>query len=276
MEYINFKTLSNKKYLVNIISNMLLNGMVSETEVELRWMLTLKEIGSHYYTFELITLDHRMVKADNMGYIEIHKVVSQLQKALNEITFTVDKQGKLLQVKNLEQIKERWEDVKAETIEYNKANTSLVELFKIQDEAFEKIGGVDAMVRAMEFFDIFLNNIYGRDFFGRIKKTIPNLFRSGSIPFEVKYDGNKSQDKENIYNIKIDGYPNIVAENHLKDLYGGFPILDFDALKPVYLYNAQYNIDLLSGFIIDGEVNFSEAINDKFGGEVHYKIKQYE
>ncbi|KMQ64421.1 hypothetical protein IVN40_05485 [Chryseobacterium indologenes] len=276
MEYINFKTLSTKKYLVNITSNMLLNGMMSETEVELRWMLTLKEIGSHDYTFELITLDHRMVKADNMGYIEIHKVVSQLQKALNEITFTVDKQGTLLRVKNLEQIKERWEDVKAETIEYNKANTSLVELFKIQDEAFEKVGGVDAMVKAMEFFDIYLNNIYGRDFFGRIKKNIPNLFRSGLIPFALGYDGNKSPDAENIYTIKVDGYPNIVAENHLKDLYGGFPISDFDALKPVYLYNAQYNIDLLSGFIIDGEVNFSEAINDKFGGEVHYKIRLYE
>ncbi|QPQ52082.1 hypothetical protein H3Z85_00730 [Chryseobacterium indologenes] len=90
------------------------------------------------------------------------------------------------------------------------------------------------------------------------------------------YDGNKSPDAENIYTIKVDGYPNIVAENHLKDLYGGFPISDFDALKPVYLYNAQYNIDLLSGFIIDGEVNFSEAINDKFGGEVHYKIRLYE
>jgi len=276
MEYLNFKTLSNKKYLVNITSNMLLNGMMSETEVEIRWLVTLKEIGFQHYTFELITLDHRMVKSDNMGYIEIHKVVSQLQKALNEITFTVDKQGNLLEVKNLEQIKERWKDVKAETIEYNKSNTSLIELFKIQDEAFEKVGGVEAMVKVMEFFDIFLNNIYGRDFFGRIKKTIPNLFRSGSIPFAVGYDGNKSPDKENTYNIKIDGYPNIVAENHLKDLYDGFPISDFETLKPVYLYNAQYNIDLLSGFILEGEVNFSEYINEKFGGEVHYKIKQYE
>ncbi|MDN5477263.1 MAG: hypothetical protein L0G39_10050 [Chryseobacterium sp.] len=271
-----FKSLVTRKYLVKINSSMNLNGFTSDNEVEIRWMLSLREIGDQHYTFELITLDHAMVRADNTGYIEIHKVVTQMQKALNEIKFTIDKQGNLLRVDNLEQIKNRWESVKSEVIEYNRSNTSLVELFKIQDEAFENKGGVEAMVRATEFFDIYLNSLYGRNFFSRVKKAIPNLFRSGTIPFNLKYESNKSQAQENIYNIRIEGYPNIVAENHVKDLYGGFPISDFGLLKPIYTYNANYNIDMINGFIIDGEVSFTETINDKFGGEVHYKIKQYE
>lgn len=275
MEY-TFKSHITRKYLVKITSSMNLNGFTSDNEVEIRWMLSLKEIGVQHYTFELITLDHAMVKADNTGYIEIHKVVSQMQKALNEIKFTVDKQGNLLRVDNLQQIKIRWETVKSEVIEYNRSNTSLVELFKIQDEAFEKKGGVEAMVRATEFFDIYLNNLYGRDLFSRVKKSIPNLFRSGVIPFVLKYDSNKSLENENIYNIRIEGYPNILVENHIKDLYGGFPITDFSVIKPIYMYNANYNIDILTGFIQDGEVNFTETINEKFSGEVHYKIQQYE
>lgn len=255
---------------------MNLNGFTSDNEVEIRWMLSLKEIGALHYTFELITLDHTMIKADNTGYIEIHKVVRQMQKALNELKFTIDKQGNLLRVENLEQIKGRWNDVKSEAIEYNRSNTSLTELFNIQDEAFEQKGGIEAMVRASEFFDIYLNNQYERDFFSKVKKSIPNLFRSGVIPFILKYDSNKSPEHENVYSIKLEGYPNILAENHIKDLYGDFPISDFDTLKPIYHYNAQYNIDVLNGFILEGEVNFSEYINEKFGGEVHYKIKQYE
>lgn len=271
-----FKTLTTKKYLVKIKSCINLNGFTSDNEVEIRWMLSLKEIGALYYTFELITLDHTMIKADNTGYIEIHKVVRQMQKALNELKFTIDKQGNLLRVDNLEEIKKRWNDVKSEAIEYNRSNTSLIELFNIQDEAFEKKGGIEAMVRASEFFDIYLNNQYERDFFSKVKKSIPNLFRSGVIPFILKYDSNKSQDHENVYSIKLEGYPNILAENHIKDLYGGFPISDFDTLKPIYNYNAKYDIDVSNGFILEGEINFSEYINDKFGGEVQYKIKQYE
>ncbi len=272
----NFKSLVTKKYLVKISSSMNLNGFTSNNEVEIRWMLSLKEIGYQQYTFELITLDHAMIKADNTGYIEIHKVVSQMQKALNEIKFTTDKQGNLLRVENLQQIKDRWHSVKSEVIEYNRSNTSLVELFKIQDEAFENKGGVEAMVRATEFFDIYLNNIYGRDLFNKVKKNIPNLFRSGMVPFVMSYDSNKSPDHENIYSVRIEGYPNILAENHVKELYGGFPITDFDELKPVYTYHANYNVDILTGFIQDGEVSFTEAINDKFGGQVHYKIQAYE
>ncbi|WP_326983203.1 hypothetical protein VUJ46_01260 [Chryseobacterium sp. MYb264] len=124
-----------------------------------------------------------------------------MQKALNEIKFTIDKQGNLLRVENLDQIKDRWQSVKSEAIEYNRSNTSLVELFKIQDEAFENKGGVEAMVRAMEFFDIYINNLYGRDFFSRVKKSIPNLFRSGTIPFVLKYDSNKNKDFENVSNV---------------------------------------------------------------------------
>lgn len=271
-----FKSLMTKKYLVKIKSTMNLNGFTSDNEVEIRWMLSLKEIGFEHYTFELITLDHAMVKADNTGYIEIHKVVSQMQKSLNEIRFTIDKQGNLLRVENLDQIKDRWKSVKSEAIEYNRSNTSLVELFKIQDEAFENKGGVDAMVRAMEFFDIYLNNLYGRDLFSRVKKSIPNLFRSGTIPFVLKYDINKNKDVDNVNNVIIEGYPNILAENHVRDLYGGFPISDFDLLKPEYSYRAVYNIDKSSGFLRDGEVSFAEGINDEFGGTVNYKIEQYE
>lgn len=277
MEYtIDFKSLATRKYLVTIKSNMNLNGFTSDNEVQIRWMLSLIEIGTEYYSFELITLDHSMVKADNSGYIEIHKVVSQMQKALNEVKFTVDRQGNFLKVDNLEQIKDRWEDVKSEAIEYNRDNTSLVELFKIQDQTFESKGGIEAMVKNMEFFTIYLNSLYGRDFFSRVRKNIPNLYRSGTIPFDLRYESNASNDYDNAINIQIEGYPNILDENHIKNLYGGFPFSDFNMVKPIYVYNANYNIDRANGFLKDGQVHFKEIINDKFSGEVYYKLQQYE
>ena len=269
-----FKTLSTQKYLLKITSKMNLGGFSSDNEVEIRWMLTLKDISHQSYTFELITLDHVMIKADNSGYLEVHKLVSQMQKALNEIVFTIDKQGELLYVNNLEQIKERWQKVKSEIIEYNRSNTSLEDLFKIQDEIFEKKGGVETMVKSMEFFDVFLNNIYGRDYFQRVKKNIPNLFRSGEIPFALKYDQDKIEN--NLQKINIEGYPNILSETHVKDLYGGFPFVNSDTVKPLYAYNAHYQINEKTGFIEEGEKHFIEYVNDKLGGEVHYKLQRYE
>ena len=252
---------------------MNLGGFSSDNEVEIRWMLNLKNISDQSYTFELITLDHAMIKADNSGYIEVHKLISQMQKALNEITFTIDKQGNLIKVDNLQQIQDRWQTVKSEMIEYNRSNTSLEELFKIQDEVFEKQGGVESMVKAMEFFDIYLNMMYGRDYFHRTKKNIPNLFRSGDIPFALKYESNKI--KDDLFDVNIEGYPNILSETHVKDLYGGFPFVDTNTVKPLYAYNARYLING-NGFIEEGEINFIEYVNEKLGGEIHYKLQRYE
>lgn len=268
-----FKTLGTQKYLLKIASKMNLGGFSSDNEVEIRWMLSLKDITHQSYTFELITLDHAMIKADNSGYIEVHKLVTQMQKALNEITFTIDKQGNLIKVDNLGQIQERWQAVKSEMIEYNRSNTSLEDLFKIQDEIFEKQGGVENMVKAMEFFDIYLNMIYGRDYFHRISKKIPNLFRTGEIPFALKYESNAI--KEGVHDVNIEGYPNILSETHTKDLYGSFPFVDANTVKPLYGYNAHYIVDS-KGFIEEGEINFIEYVNEKLGGEIHYKLQQYE
>jgi hypothetical protein len=262
------------KYLLTITSNMNLSGFSSDNVVEIRWLVRLKEIIENGYVFELITTDHTMVKSDNSGYIEIHKLVQQMNKALHEIVFTVDKQGVLLKINNLDQIRARWNSVKSEVLEYNKSNTSLVDLFKIQDEIFEKQESLEDMVRAMEFFDIYFNEIYGRDFFSRTKRNIHNIFRSGEIPFILKYDNNKIND--HFSEVTLEGIPNILSETHIKDLYSGFPFVDIDNVKPIYTYKGHYVIDETNGFIENCEINFSEYVNDKLSSEIHYKLKKYE
>ena len=123
------------KYLITIESKMNVAGIASENKVETRWFFTLKAITPYYYLFELIMLDNTMVETNNDGFVDIHKMVTQMQKALNEVVFQTNKQGAVIKVENIETIKQKWKSVKAEMFEYNKNMTSIQDLLKVNEKS---------------------------------------------------------------------------------------------------------------------------------------------
>jgi hypothetical protein len=272
---LNFKQEMSRKYILTIDSKLNLGGFVGENKVEIRWLLTSRSIDRNEFQFELITLDHAILKNTDSAYLEVHKLVAQMHKALNEITFTIDSLGNLKKVLNIENIQNRWKSVKNELMEYNKAKTSLQELFKIQDEAFEKEGGILAMVKSMEFFDIYLNDLFGRHFPYELKKDIPNLFRSAQTPFSISVKAEK-QKGTNSCLIYLNSKTIQLPESFLEKAYGGFPFFKIPEINPKYNYNAVYKIDCSTGFIENADINYVEDIHEKLGGEIHYNLKSYE
>lgn len=267
-----FKKPQTKKYLLTLNSEMNINGLVSETTIEIRWLLSLKEIRDIGYKFELITLDHAMTKGAEM--IELHKVVIQMQKALNELVFTLTPDFKLDKVLNLTQIQKRWQAVKQETFEYYNEQRSIQEIFNIQEQNFQRHGGVKAMVEAMEFFNIYFNGQYGTKFPITKTKKVPNLFRTVEIPFRVDY--REIRQTDDITMIQFKSNKEMTSSSDIKSTYGKFPFVDSSKVIPQYEYNGFYNLNIENGFIENGEVVFTENVNDKLSGKLHYKIESYE
>lgn len=270
----NFKETGSKKYLLKINSMMNFGGFPMNSEVEIRWMLNLKGIFQDGYKFELITLDHTIAKSSDPGYLEIHKLVAQMHKSLNDLIFTTNKKGELILISNIDTIREKWKSVKAELLEYNRQNTSLQDLFKVQDGVFESKEGVEQMVKAMEFFEIYLGNIYGRKFPFETKKEIPNIFRTGNVVFNLS--SSSQINSGNYYDISVRAVPNVLTESYLEKSFGNFPFVDIKKDIPIYKYGAKYRINAKDGFLEEAEINFSEYVNEKLGGNVQYILTRYE
>ncbi len=269
-----FKEKKQIKYKLDIQSKMNVGGISSENTVEIRWVITLKNITDDSYTFELLMLDNTMVQTNNDGFGEIHKLVTQMQKALNEIIFNTNRQGVVIKVININTIKEKWQAVKAEIIEYNRNMTSIQELFALQEQNFEQEGGVEKMVSAIEFFDICFNHIYGKRLPFSINKKIPNFFRTWDIPFNIHYENNKYN--EQINRIEFYGSHAGYSENDMKKAYGNFPFIKTEKLYPQYIYKGNYNMNLKDGFIENGEILYRENVDPKLNAEIIYKISRYE
>lgn len=269
-----FKEKGIQKYMLTIDSLMNLGGFISETTVEIRWQLEVKEIEKEYYLMELITLDNSMVKSDNTGFLEMHRLVSQMNKALHEIKFYIDKKGKLIEIVNLDEIEARWQSVKAELFEYNKNNTSLKELFSIQDKSFENEKGIEKMVRAIEFFMVYLNDIYGSNYPFKLDKKISNIFRSAEIPFTINFD--REQLNGSLFKLLFTGKADKVNTKFIEKVYGQFPFIDSNKVIPEYTYSGNYLINEQTGYIRKGELVYKEVIGDKLGGTLHYKLESYE
>jgi len=265
---------ASKKYLLTIQSKLNIGGFISETEVEIRWLLNLKEITDAGYVFELITLDNIISKDDNSGFSEIHALVRQIQKALNEIKFRIDRRGNLLQVINIDDIKERWSSVKRQAFDFNREATNLSKVFSLHDEVFEHQGGIEKMVNALEFFDIYLGNLYGRKFpFNKVIER-PNLFRTQDIQFDLY--GSEQRHSSTLAEVTLKSTPTPLSQSQLKRAYGNFPFVQIERLAPHLSFSAKYQLNLVSGFLEQGEICYVEEVSDKLGGTIIYKFKSYE
>lgn len=262
-----------KKYLLTIHSTLNIGGIISENTVEVRWMLTLKNIYPESYEFELITIDNTIIKTNNNGFKEIHKLVTQMQKALNELSFTTNKKCKVIEVINLKVIKEKWQSVKAEMVEYNNNMTTLQEVFSIQEKNFETKGGVEKMVNDTEFFEIYFNSIYGTKLPFKIKKSIPNIYRTCNIPFSINYTDQKID--EQFRDIHISGVPLDINTDFIKNAYGKFPFIEIEKVQPQYNYVGYYRINLQDGFLEHGTLTLEEKITEKLNAKITYKFTYY-
>ncbi len=267
-----FQKPHSKKYLLTLCSELNMNGLINQTVVEIRWLLSLKEINDIGYKFELITLDHSMTKGAEM--MELHKIIIQMQKALNELVFTMTPDFNLDQIVNLSQIQSRWQSVKKESFEYYKEQHNIQEIFNLQELNFQKQGGIKAMVEAMEFFFVYFNGQYGANLPVTKEKLVPNIFRTVQVPFKVKYRELKRTD--HIAVIQFRSSKEMTSASDIKSVYGNFPFLEIDKIIPKFEYKGYYNLELETGFIDNGEVIFTEEVSDKLGGKLHYKIESYE
>lgn len=262
-----------KKYLFTITSNLSIGGVVSESKVEVRWMLELKKILTDGYHFEFITIDNTMVHTNNDGFIEIHHLVNQLQKALNEIEFISDFQGRVKQILNKDVIREKWESVRKEALAYNKSMTSLNDLFALQSESFNNENALNKMISALEFFEFYFSVIYGRSFPFRTKIRKGNIFKTTEIPFEVS--GSSIIDDEGNISISFKNNDTVLKEEELKKAYGNFPFIDLKQIKPDYKYNCDYLLDSENGFVKEAIIVFKEYISPELNAEIVYKINSY-
>ncbi|RLJ79466.1 hypothetical protein [Pedobacter alluvionis] len=270
-----FNQTFKKKYLFTITSKLSIGGILSESKVEIRWLIELKEIFDDGYLIEFITLDNTMVETNNEGFTEIHHLVNQLQKAFNEISFISNFEGKINKITNKDIINDKWNSVKKESIAYNKNMTSLNELFALQDENFNNEEALNTMINSLEFFEFYFGLIFGKKIPLNVKFKKKNVFGTTEIPFEIVESKSWIDDVDDRIITFKSNNPTL-KKDELEKAYGGFPFISIDQINPVYQYDGQYRMDKNIGHIKKALITFKEYVSNDLNSEINYNIAIYE
>ncbi len=151
-----------QKYTMTIRSEIQMGSILSKTVTECRWALNVLDITDGGYELELLTLDNVMLETNNPSLKDIATMNNVFGQMYNELRFTVNRKGELLQVKNIEQLRKRWKHVRTELYEVQGRFTSIEEVLKLNDEVFANEKQLFDVIKATEFFELYFNGIYGK------------------------------------------------------------------------------------------------------------------
>lgn len=273
MKRLSFLSTGTKKYKFTLEGEMKLNVMLSQTKTETSWLLQCKDISDDGYIFDLLSYDTVLKECNSDGFKELFLITNQFKKLYDEIKFQTDKEGKLLRVLNPEKLTEKWQRLKAETIQYFGDETTIDKFFAVNDEEFAKQDFLNKLINEVEFFMFYLQLAgYGKKFnswaTGEIKKD--NAFRTGVIIWDLSFSGK---------NEIIPGSPlgKVVTKGSfgpnkkwLEKAYGEIPFIKLEELEPQFTIEGNYTFYNKSGWLKSASIELNEVVHKNL---LYHKMK---
>lgn len=253
-----------QKYTMTIRSEIQMGSILSKTVTECRWALNVLDITDGGYELELLTLDNVMLETNNPSLKDIATMNNVFGQMYNELRFTVNRKGELLQVKNIEQLRKRWKHVRTELYEIRGRFTSIEEVLKLNDEVFANEKQLFDVIKATEFFELYFNGIYGKVLPSTEYITKKSRFQLADVKWMYVYTQKiPLQDAEDIFIVDIDATPaQQFSKDWIEKAYGSYPFLQpvgVDNLKPILKASGVYFFDVATGLLKEAEFKTEET-----------------
>lgn len=278
MKRLFFRKTGTKKYKLTLSSAMKLNNMLSKTVAETSWILQVQNILNEKYLIDLTAYDYTLKECNNQGFAELYHVTRQFQKIYDEINVITSLDGRVLSVKNGEQLLEKWKNLKKETLQYFGKEISLEQFFAVNDEEFLKPDYLCKLISEVEFFFIYMQiGGYGQKFnpFGFVELNRDNAFKTAVIKWDLDFSGRYEIIPDSPLGkmeVKSTFEPN---KNWLKQGYGEVPFLKIEELKPDFSLNGNYIFHNESGWLKEAELNVNEIVHPTLlYHKMNYKIQE--
>lgn len=254
---------STQKYTLTIHSDIQMGSSHNKSVTECRWMLTVKDITDNGYELELLTLDNVMLETNNPALKDIAALNNVFKQMYNELYFTVNRRGELLNVKNIALLQKRWQQVRTQLFEIQGKSTSIEEVLRLNDELFADEKQLFDVIKATEFFELYFNGIYGKKLPYTDYPTKKSRFQLTDIKWMYNYSHKVSlQDSVDTFVVNIDATPGQpFTKEWIQKAYGSFPFLQsigIENLRPTAKAAGIYFFDVKTGLLREAEFKTEE------------------
>ena len=261
-----------RRYHIAINGDMLMGGVANRTKVETECLLNVLEIDDNKRaTIELITLDTDVIDTGNQAFRELSVIANQLKKVTQDIVCVIDKEGKVLQVINTEQIRGKWEHLKGEMVSICGRTGELTDFFNVNEKLFSEEETLRRYVGEMEFFKIYFNGLYGHRIRDKEHRETDNAFKTNKVPYNLYFD---IDEDENLIRVRFEGDDFHINHDWLQKAYGQMPFVDLRNMKPEFAIQGDYVIEKATGLIKHAKFVWDENVSKELRLRTEYVITE--
>jgi hypothetical protein len=278
---IRFRQPFSEKYTLTITTDIQAGSFPLQTKALIRWALRVVEVdGYGQAEMELITVENRLLEANNPNLKEIAALNQAFARMYSEIQARLDPRGRLLEVTNLPVILGKWEQTKAEMRGIEKEVPALQEVIRLNDETFASPEKVRLAVEHNEFFQIYFHLIYGEPLpADGLRRTHRNLFNSADVHWQYAAEAVPALPTWAAHtDVTVTGTPAAAPDDEwVRQAYGAFGTLDLTQLRPRLTERGQYRFQPASGKLLAGTLVKEEIAHpDHVRGKMTYELKSDE
>lgn len=262
-----------QKYLCTIDSDIQIGTMNVVTTTECRWVVTVKQITEHAYRLEILTLDNRIIAANNPSVHDVAALNNLFKEIYNELDVTVDHKGNVVGVNNSLQVKDKWLRVRGQLKTLTANEESIASVVRLNDDIFDHDANLLHTIRAMEFFEIFFNGVYNEriPYINRVNRK--SKFQAVDIDWSIRY--NFENNDQNTVVFEGENEKRLSPE-WLRNAYGHFTFLEPATLVPLISSKGRYKINGDTGLVAEATYQTQEIVHVQLlYNKIKYTLTQY-
>lgn len=255
------KNTFSEQYTLIIDSDIKAVNVHMTSRSQLRWDFTVLKINEDHIEIKIILLDHILLEANNPLIKEVAALTNAFSRLYNELYLKVNTEGKVTEVLNMNIIRSKWKQTRAEMEKIAEINPDIKNAIVLNDNIFEDETKLMEGIQNNEFFLMYFNKIYGRKIPGSYKGNALNFFNSANVhwSFDLKNISNPLLSSDEMI-VEISGEPSVLLNiGFYNRAYIQFSNqIDVSKLETALQEKGIYRVDQYTGRIIEASLTREE------------------
>ncbi|AZA53657.1 hypothetical protein [Chryseobacterium sp. G0201] len=251
----------SEQYTLIIDSDIKAVNVHMTSRSQLRWDFSVLKVEEDFVEVKIIMLDHILLEANNPLIKEIAALTNAFSRLYNELHLRINNDGKAIQVLNMDIIRSKWSQTKAEMEKIAENNPDIKNAIVLNDNIFQNQEKLIEGIQNNEFFLMYFNKIYGRKVPSGFKDNALNFFNSANVhwSFNLKNSTNPLLSSDEMI-VELSGEPSILLNiGFYNRAYVQFANqIDTSKLQTSLNEDGIYRFDEITGRMIEASLTREE------------------
>lgn len=276
---IRFRKPFTEKYTLTIETDIQAGYFPLKTKTSIRWFIEVADVDSEGNAeLSLFTLDNLLLETNNPALEDLAALNRAFGKMYSELYLIVNVTGEITYIRNIVQIREKWENTKNEMEKIRKQVPALESLLLLNDEIFNDPEKIKIAITNNEFFSSYFYLFYGAKLpMQYVDRTSNNVLQTNEMNWSYEVSGFPDLPVEHIKNKRFTftgkSYSGESRE-WKKKAYGHLPMIDDEKkIKPVFNEKGEALFEAQTGRLFHLQLEREEIVlPEKVFGKVRIEL----